>query len=172
MTTDPRPKKLHEDRPYTPVAGDGLNPNSYAAIAVWGLVSLATEVLHENGQPMTRDTVRSLSHTFASLVLNEQSRVTGSTNFQDGMNTRVRGALRTALNTLPPPFGQGREEWDSWFTKMGNRLRAISDVAIDLWNVGLVTDAYALLVTEAPAPDADADFEENPTPSDPTDSDD
>lgn len=138
--------RLHEERSYTATVNDTLNPNSYSAIAVFGLISLATEVLHENDQELKRSMVMGLAQTFSALVLEEQQQWTGSTSFQDGMNTRVRGLLRTVLATLPVPFGAEREVWDEWYRKVGVRLHAMTEMALDLWSTGLVTDPYEELV--------------------------
>ena len=100
---------LNEGKPWEESVGGGLNPTSYAATAAFGLTGLAVDTLHENGQRITGTTVSSMAHTLAWIVGRAQAKLTGTNSLQDGANTRIRGALRTTLGTLPPPFGQDED---------------------------------------------------------------
>jgi intein/homing endonuclease len=128
-------KHMNEDKPWEETLNDGtLNPNSYAATAVFGIVDLAVEMLHDKGQEITAKNVRALSFTFKSIIA-EVFADFGSKNasLQDGLHTRLRGALRTSLATLPAPFGEGLDAWDTWVGQSVRRTRAIAKTAIVLW---------------------------------------
>jgi putative RecB family exonuclease len=120
--------KVWEDAP------DGAlpNPNGYAAIGAFGLVGLAVEELHKAGVPLSPSKVTALSETFAVVVCHVQKETAGSTDLAAGANTRMRGALRTALETLPVPFEQDAEAWDAWAEGLARRTKSIAVVAAHL----------------------------------------
>lgn len=126
---------MSEARPWEETTGSGgLNPSSYAATAVFGIVELAVEELHRAGEPLTPTAVKAFSATLATVVLDTQETEFGSSSWQDGSNTRIRGALRTVLVTLPPPFGQDAAAWEAWVTKATRRTRSITAAAVELWD--------------------------------------
>jgi putative RecB family exonuclease len=113
-----------------------MNGNSFAAIAVFGLVSLAVDDLAKAGQPVTKSTVTALSYTYAQIVQTVQFAMSGSARYGEGLNSRLRGALRTTVETMPAPFGADRPAWDAWVTSATNRTKAIAIVATDLFAAG------------------------------------
>lgn len=133
--------KITEDKSWIKTTVEGeMNPNSFASMAVFGLASLAVEELDRAGIQLNRTNVSALAHTFKHVTTTAQSNWTGSTDLMDGANTRMRGALRTVLQTLPLPFGQDAEAWDAWVRQTVKRVGSIATVALELWD----TDASEL----------------------------
>jgi len=145
---------LVEDKPWESHGVNGeLNPNSYAATAAFGLVSLATETLHESGIKLSGSAVDALAGTFAKVVEEAQRNLTGRTSMQDGANTRLRGALRTVVTTLPLPFGKDEQAWEQWYTAAVRRVGSIADAALRLFENGPDERPWATLaVRSLPAP--------------------
>lgn len=140
-------QKLQEDKPWEPKSANGrLNPTSYAAIGVFGVVELAVESLHSNGQSITGSKVTALAGTFATVVANAQSELTGSTDPQQGANTRLRGALRSTIKTIPLPFGEDDAAWANWVDTATRRCLAISTVAVSLYENGIPDRPWGALV--------------------------
>ncbi|MEJ7648612.1 MAG: PD-(D/E)XK nuclease family protein [Nakamurella sp.] len=129
---------LREDKPFEETAGPAsdLNPNSYAATAVFGLVSMAVKVLESNGLPLSRSLVTEMSQAFASIVATVQTEFTGRTSFHDGMHTRLRGALHAAIESSPMPATGDPDDLTVWFESLTKRTRAIATAAISLWDQG------------------------------------
>lgn len=134
---------LHDGKPWEETVGDGLNPTSYAAMAAFGMTELAVDSLHEHGQKITGTTVKSMAQTLAWIVGRSQANLTGTNSLQDGSNTRIRGALRTTLKTLPPPFGQDAQAWEQWAIRVSARCDSIAAAAVDLWATGPVAQPWA-----------------------------
>jgi hypothetical protein len=55
---------------------------------------------------------------------------------QDGIHARLRGALHTAMQTLPPPLGGTAGELQAWVESVTRRTRSIATAAIRLWDAG------------------------------------
>ena len=127
---------LCEDKPWEQTAGpDGrLNPNSYSATAVFGIVEMAVELLHQAGVPLRPSVVTALSRTLAHVVLTVQQDLSGSASYQDGVNTRLRGALRTAVATMPLPFGRDAQAWSEWVARAVRRTDSIARAAVGLFD--------------------------------------
>lgn len=129
---------LHDDKPWEEVSGPSstLNPNSYSAQAAFGIVEIAVESLHDAGFALRPSVVSELSQTLAAVVARVQLALTGRTSMQEGMNARLRGALRTALKTLPCPVGASSEELHDWVEKITRRTNSVAAAAIALWDAG------------------------------------
>lgn len=126
--------QITEEKPWEPLTIEGeLNPNSYGAIAVFGIASLAVEQLHTAGIPLSKTYVTALAQTLHHVVSAGQQAWTGSASLSDGANTRIRGALRSVIETLPLPFGQDEDAWTAWTEQAVRRVRSITFVALDLW---------------------------------------
>lgn len=123
---------LAEDKPWEEIVNGALNPNSYAAGAVFGLVNLAYEQIKAADVKPTKDVVDGLAATFAHVVAKVQETQTGIVTFQDGIHTRLRGALHTVVEANPLPFGSGRVEWDAWVDLAIKHVFAIAQAAIRL----------------------------------------
>jgi putative RecB family exonuclease len=156
--------KITEGKVWEPYTSEGeLNPNSYAAMGVFGTAELAVEALHRAGLAISGTNVKALASTFQHIVAEAQDNWTGSTSASDGANSRMRGALRTVLATLPMPFGEDAPAWDAWVAAAVRRCKSITAVALYLFSeerdetpwealAGVTPEAAA--GTPAPAPKA------------------
>ena len=128
---------MSELKPWEETNHDGsLNLNSYASTAAFGLVELAVEHLHAAGQKITMSSVDALSETLALVVQHCQEILDVPPSLQDGSHTRLRGALRTSLETMPAPFGEDEEAWAAWVKRTEKRVLAIHGAALRLWSAG------------------------------------
>ena len=128
---------MSELKPWEETNHDGsLNLNSYASTAAFGLVELAVEHLHAAGQKITMSAVDALSETLALVVQHCQEILDVPPSLQDGSHTRLRGALRTSLETMPAPFGEDEEAWAAWVKRTEKRVLAIHGAALRLWSAG------------------------------------
>ncbi|MHB1846763.1 MAG: RecB family exonuclease [Deltaproteobacteria bacterium] len=126
-----------EQKPWEETNEDGsLNLNSYASTAAFGTVALAVETLHAAGQRMTPKTVDAFAETLALIVQHCQEALDVRPSMQDGSHTRLRGALRTSIETMPPPFGADVVAWGEWVTKTEKRILSIHKAAVRLWSTG------------------------------------
>jgi putative RecB family exonuclease len=149
--------KITEGKVWEPYTTEGeLNPNSYAAMGVFGTAELAVEALHRAGLAINGSNVKSLASTFQHIVSEAQENWTGSTSASDGANSRMRGALRTVLATLPMPFGEDAAAWDAWVTAAIRRCKSITAVALHLFSEERPDAPWEALagVTPEAAPDA------------------
>lgn len=147
-------KMLKEDKSWIATVDGGLNPNSYSAMAVFGTVSLAVKRLADAAQPITGNTVSALAGTYAHIVETVQVEFTGGTSVQEGMSTRLRGALHTAIETIPEPFGGDADEWNTWVGQVSKRVRAIAKVSVALFEDGPGVEPWLNLATPAEADQA------------------
>ena len=145
---------LKEDKSWIATVEGGLNPNSYSAMAVFGTVSLAVKRLAAAAQPITGKTVRALAGTYAHIVETVQVEFTGGTSVQEGMSTRLRGALHTAIETIPEPFGGDADEWNTWVEQVTKRVRAIARASVALFEDGPGTEPWLDLATPVEADQA------------------
>lgn len=126
---------MYEPKPWEETNEDGtLNLNSYAATAAFGIVEIAVEQLHANGVKVTGPNVRAFSQTL-EVILDSVFRELGEgePSFAAGRHTRLRGALRTSLETIPAPFGGDAQAWDQWVQQCTVRTNAIAKTAVALW---------------------------------------
>lgn len=155
--TSSNERPWREAKPYDGAEIDGhLSLNSYAATAVFGLSTLAAELLVKaEGQKVGPTQVTLLTSVLAQVVLDAQAQVTnGSTDWQEGSNTRLRGALRSAVDVIPLPFGQGEAEWATWMQRTVRFMVSVSKTALDLYNNGPQVDLKALVdATQVKAPE-------------------
>lgn len=117
---------------YEESANGQLNLNSFAAMAVSGLVSEAVDHLEQNQQPIRPEAISKLADVFAGIVLRAQLQVSGQANFQRGANTRLRGLLRTIIAHRPAPFGQDANAWAQWMNSIQRFLVVALSEAIAL----------------------------------------
>lgn len=151
---------MYEPKPWEETNEDGsLNLNSYAATAAFGIVEIAVEALHANGQQITATNVRAFSQTLEA-ILNDVFRTLGDgePSFAAGRHTRLRGALHTTLDTIPAPFGGDAEAWEIWVKKAIVRTKAIAKTAVALWEgEDRVAEPWLVLATTAKTVDEFAD---------------
>jgi putative RecB family exonuclease len=105
-------------------------------MAVFGVTSLAVDTLRASGFALKGTVVRELAQMLAAIIAEVQVSFTGATSYQDGMHSRLRGALRTAMDTAPCPLGGSEEELADWARLMVRRTESIASTAIDLWDRG------------------------------------
>lgn len=125
---------ITEGKMWEPLTIEGeLNPNSYAAMGVFGITQIAVDELNRAGIDLTKQYVTSLAQTLSFVIARAQESWTGSTSAADGANSRMRGALRTVLGTMPLPFGGDENAWYEWALSAVKRMRAITAVSLELW---------------------------------------
>ena len=123
-----------------------LNPASDTVTALFGLVELSVETLEGASQKLTTTNVDALAQTFARLVADAYSALALRPSFQDWLHVRLRGALRTALEHFPVPFGQDEEAWEKWYQTVLRRTVSIARAALRLWDAELPAKPWAPLV--------------------------
>lgn len=141
---------LAEDKPWEEAVGGRLNGASYAATGYFGISSLAYELLGKHGVPVQRVAVDAMTSVLAMIVTDVQKGLSGSTSFQEGTNTRVRGVLRTVLESVPPPFGEDADTWSTWIKMTSGHTRSIAAAAVRLADSDEVTADVETLATIAP----------------------
>jgi putative RecB family exonuclease len=147
---------MYESKPYEEVLGDGsLNLNSYAATAAFGIAELAVDTLHYAGQPIKGSSVTALAHTFATIISDVETELGANPCLQSGINSRLRGALRSSLRTSPVPLGADANTWAEWVAKTEQRMKSIYKVALSVWEMESGSDESPWL-TLAAAPDLKA----------------
>jgi RecB family exonuclease len=159
-TNETKEAPMYEPKPWEESNDDGsLNFASYAATGAFGIVEIAVDVLHSNEQEVSSKTVKALSETIQHIIENVYVGLgEGNVSFQAGRHTRLRGAVRTALETITIPFGENEDEWDKWVKRATVRTNAIAKTAISLWeNEERVERPWAVLATKEASDDfADA----------------
>ena len=141
---------LAEDKPWEEDVRGKLNGASYAATGYFGISSLAYELLGTHGVPIQRIAVDAMTNVLASIVTDVQEGLSGSTSFQEGTNTRIRGVLRTVLVSVPPPFGEDAETWATWIKMITGHTRSIAAAAVRLAGTDEITADIDTLATIAP----------------------
>ena len=154
-----RPKEnqpmTEELKPWVETYDNGvLNPNSYAAQAVYSLVTIATGELHKAGQPITGATVSALSETLGVVVRDVAAKLNVDASLQSGSHSRIRHALYTALETLPLPWGPDLDAWATWADALTRRTFGIAVAANKLHASlpGLDAAPFGVLAEHTKAP--------------------
>lgn len=124
---------MTEGKPWDVVINDKLNGSSYAAPGYFGMASLAYEYMNEHNVPVQKVSLPLFAETLAGIVSEVQQSLSGSTDFQGGTNTRVRGVLRSVLDSYPAPFGKDAEAWETWRKGTLARVKAICQTALTLY---------------------------------------
>lgn len=118
-----------ERKPWDDPVDDRLAPSSYAATALFGIVELAVETLHEHGYDLSSRRVGQYSQLFARILIRAQVELGEGGAWASALNTRLRGALRTAIRIIP--FDESDQE--------------STDLSMQAWEEEL----YALVVSIA-----------------------
>jgi putative RecB family exonuclease len=147
-----------EAKPWESTVNGVLNLASYDAIGTIGLASLAAELLSERkadleaiGLKVAPATLRALTAVLGRVVQAVQAKITnGSTNWSEGSNTRVRGALRSVIVAIPLPFGGSAQDWAKWETRASTFTAAIVNTGIDLFDGNLVAEPVDALLPVVP----------------------
>lgn len=144
-----------------------VNHNSWAAAGLHGLVQTASEQLRKAGRTEDHINLRALAFTLARVVAKAEMRFTklDGVDWQRGINARMRGHLRTALDVIPPPWGGDAEAWRKWELAVMVRMTSYATLAADLGEIEEIDPAEAAPwtplvggdpVAASPAPEAPA----------------
>lgn len=145
---------MYEPKPWEETTDSGeLNLNAYAATAAFGIVELAVEDLAKAGAKVSAANVRAYSQTLQTIVNSASESVLNGAiaPLQSGSHTRLRGAIRTTLATLPAPFGGTTQEWEAWVKSATVRTRAIAVTAVSLWSDEIPERPWTALAHDEPA---------------------
>lgn len=145
-----------EQKPWEEIdpATDSLNQSSYAATAVWGMTEMSVEYLNDHDIEILPIFVRGMADIFATVAADVQRsfRHDETASLQQGSHVRVRGALRTALRTLPDaPFNGGDAEWEAWVERLRRRTLGIGRIAYELWLNGPAERPWSVFTPAAGA---------------------
>lgn len=114
---------------------DTLNGNAYAAVAAFATVQLAVELLTKHEQKLTRTGIEAMAATLEHVVDTVQRDLANTASRNAGINTRLRGALRTALDISGhPPFGCAPSAWEGYVDLLIRRVTSIALAAHTLWD--------------------------------------
>ena len=124
---------MTEAKPWDVVVDGKLNGAAYAATGYFGMASLAYDYMTEHDVPVQKVSLPLFAETLAGIVSEVQESLSGSHDFQGGTNTRVRGVLRSVLDSYPAPFGKDAEAWETWRKGTLARVKAICQTALTLY---------------------------------------
>lgn len=134
--------RVAEARPWEPYNSDGsLNLGSYEVLATAGMVELSHELLLARSGPgsFTMDELRRLARTLLAAADQVQANVRsdGRSDRMDASHTRARGAIRTALEAHPVPWGVPSEppspaEKAAWVEELVAWATLLMEAAVDL----------------------------------------
>lgn len=156
VTTSTTPARLFsEGKPWEATINGLLNGASYSAMAVVSVPQIAGELLVAAGRPLNGPTLDRLTDLLATIIIDVQKSVrAGEFDWSDGINTRIRGALRTTIETLPLPWDATTEEaWAAWQVKATKRTTIFITKAVRLFNAGdvIAPAPFAALLPSAVA---------------------
>lgn len=109
-----RPLFGPERKPWEPSADERLSPSSYGAVALFGIAELAVKHVAEDGM-VNPTQVGIYAKLFARVLVKAQLELGEPTaaGWSSSLNTRLRGALYTALEVHPETPGfQAEGEWE------------------------------------------------------------
>lgn len=129
---NPMPQMYAEAKPWETVPGGLLNGSAYYTATAFGVVDKALECHLSAGVPVAGDTVRALAATFLAVIAPVQADLAGSVDLNSGLHTRLRGALYSALDRYPVPFGGDAEAWQRWFTSVQTQVGVVASIATSL----------------------------------------
>ncbi|MFE6966803.1 RecB family exonuclease [Agromyces sp. NPDC057679] len=163
---------IAEGNPREQMLADKLNGASYAAIAVFSVPQMAAEILHDAGRPLAPDAIDRMTDLLASIIVEVQKVFRGgSFNWGDGLNTRIRGVLRTTITLTPMPWEATDEQaWIDWERVAVKRTTFFVNKGIRLYNFGSQVSGgsfAALLPAQDTTPAEAATPEPTPAPETP-----
>lgn len=125
--------KWTDQRPWEdPFPDQYPNANGYGAQGAFGLVSLAYEHLKETGGKASKKNLTKLTSCLYLVVKAAQERQGKFTGLSDGLNTRLRGGIRSVLAVNPFPLNGSEEEIKAWMNGAVATLTVFADLARDL----------------------------------------
>lgn len=134
-----------------------LNADSNAAIGAFGFSTLAYEELRKADVAL-KGNIDALSQTFSFIVETVQMELGRPADDNDydathpgsGLNTRLRGILRSFIDIDPIPFGSSEDVWDEWVGRAINHSRSIARAAQRLYVSPTPDRPWAGLATTRP----------------------
>lgn len=125
--------KWSDERPWEDPFPDIVpNANGYGAQGAFGLVTLAYEHLKTNGHKTNRKNLAMLAGCLYLVVKAAQVRQGKFTGLSDGLNTRLRGGIRSVLAVNPFPLEGSEEDIRSWMNGAVATLTVFADLAREL----------------------------------------
>lgn len=125
--------KWSDERPWEDPFPDIVpNANGYGAQGAFGLVTLAYEHLKTNGHKTNRKNLAKLVGCLYLVVKAAQVRQGKFTGLSDGLNTRLRGGIRSVLAVNPFPLEGSEEDIRSWMNGAVATLTVFADLAREL----------------------------------------
>lgn len=125
--------KWMDQRPWEdPFPDQYPNANGYGAQGAFGLVSLSYEHLKETGGKASKKNLAKLTGCLYLVVKVAQQRQGKFTGLSDGLNTRLRGGIRSVLAVNPFPLEGSEEEIKAWMNGAVATLTVFADIARDL----------------------------------------
>lgn len=125
--------KWTDQRPWEdPFPDQYPNANGYGAQGAFGLVSLSYEHLKETGGKASKKNLAKLTGCLYLVVKAAQQRQGKFTGLSDGLNTRLRGGIRSILAVNPFPLDGSEEEIKAWMNGAVATLTVFADLARDL----------------------------------------
>ncbi|GAA1937164.1 hypothetical protein GCM10009689_17090 [Brevibacterium antiquum] len=112
-----------EDKPWEPEVKGRLNPNSWAAGGIAGVVTNSIKHLNAAGYAVNKKHIRALSSTLTSLISRIESGLAGgdSADWGSGVNSLVRLTMWRLLDhEMPIPFGVSSADWQTWENRVVN----------------------------------------------------
>lgn len=94
-----------EMKPWEDPKDERLSPSSYGAVAIFGVTQMAVKQVREDGDDLTPAAVGFYAQLFARIVIKAQvelGHANGAGGWASSLNTRLRGALHTALEVVGP----------------------------------------------------------------------
>lgn len=151
-----------EDKPWVETIGTGknkrINPNAYAATAVFGLATRALSDINRYNKsvagepvdpfPVNRTSVESLARTYAVVITDVQEELSGEVDWSAGLNTRLRSALFTATELHVPPFGGSLDDWDSWVERVKKNMHLLMEIGEGIYDEPDEDDPWIELAVE------------------------
>jgi putative RecB family exonuclease len=136
--TSPAETLFSEGKPWEAEINGKLNGASYAAMAVTSIPQIAGELLIEAGRPLNSATLDRLTDLLAEIIVTVQKSVrAGTFQWDDGINTRIRGALRTTIETLPLPWDATEAvAWEKWQIAATKRTSVFIMKSLRLYSLG------------------------------------
>lgn len=124
--------RLTDTKPFYEMELGHFNLSSYAAIGVFGVTSMAYEIVRDSEEvELTTESIQSVTRVLAHIILTAQHRMVGDhSGWQEGSNSRVRGLLHTILKDDPLPFGADAQGWEEWAGRIVERLAILASTAV------------------------------------------
>lgn len=119
-----------EMKPWENYNDGSLNPNAYAAIAVFGVTTMSVKAIHDSGKPLGAKVIGDVTLRLAAIISRVQNDAGSGGGWGSGLNARIRGALHTALEVYPL---DSLDNLDDWAERLYDLTKSITLTAEWLW---------------------------------------